>query len=95
MRHIALIFIALVCASCSESKENLRDKICDLQNQVSELQEQLSEKDERIEEKLSNIQSYASDAESTMDNIHSYGNRFGDIDDAEDAVTSITDEADY
>ena len=72
MRHIALIFIALVCASCSESKENLRDKICDLQNQVSELQEQLSEKDERIEEleeKLSNIQSYASDAESTMDNI--------------------------
>lgn len=27
--------------------------------------------------------------------IHSYGNRFGDIDDAEDAVTSITDEADY
>lgn len=101
MRHIALIFIALVCASCSESKEDLRDKICDLQNQVSELQEQLSEKDERIEEleeleeKLSNIQSYASDAESTMDNIHSYGNRFGDIDDAEDAVTSITDEADY
>lgn len=84
MRHIALIFIALVCASCSESKEDLRDKICDLQNQVSELQEQLSEKDERIEEleeKLSNIQSYASDAESTMDNIHSYGNRFGDIDD--------------
>ena len=98
MRHIALMFIALVCASCSESKEDLRDKICDLQNQVSELQEQLSEKDERIEEleeKLSNIQSYASDAESTMDNIHSYGNRFGDIDDAEDAVTSITDEADY
>ena len=96
MRHIVLIFIALVCASCSESKEELRDKICDLQNQVSELQEQLSEKDERIEEleeKLSNIQSYASDAESTMDNIHSYG--FGDIDDAEDAVTSITDEADY
>lgn len=39
MRHIALIFIALVCASCSESKEDLRDKICDLQNQVSELQE--------------------------------------------------------
>lgn len=95
MRHTALIFMALVCASCSESKEDLRDKICDLQNQVSELQEQLSEKDERIEEKLSNIQSYASDAESTMDNIHSYGNRFGDIDDAEDAVTSITDEADY
>lgn len=94
MRHTALIFMALVCASCSESKEDLRDKICDLQNQVSELQEQLSEKDERIEEKLSNIQSYASDAESTMDNIHSYGNRFGDIDDAEDAVTSITDEAD-
>lgn len=97
MRHIALIFIALVCTSCSDSKEDLR-KICDLQNQVSELQEQLSEKDERIEEleeKLSNIQSYASDAESTMDNIHSYGNRFGDIDDAEDAVTSITDEADY
>lgn len=44
MRHIALIFIALVCASCSESKEDLRDKICDLQNQVSELQEQLSER---------------------------------------------------
>ena len=36
MRHIALIFIALVCASYSESKEDLRDKICDLQNQVSD-----------------------------------------------------------
>jgi hypothetical protein len=30
-----------------------------------------------------------------MDSMHSYGNRFGDMDDAEDAVTSITDEADY
>lgn len=48
-----------------------------------------------LKKSISNIQSYASDAESTMDNIHSYGNRFGDIDDAEDAVTSITDEADY
>lgn len=98
MRHIAFLFMALVCTSCGESEEDLRDNICDLQNQVSELQEQLSEKNERIEEleeKLSNIQSYASDAESAMDNMHSYGNRFGDMDDAEDAVTSITDEADY
>lgn len=101
MRIVTAIFLSLLVllSSCGgESKQDLLDRIDELESLVSELESEIEERDNRIaelEEKLDNIQSYASDVQDAIDNTHIFGNQYGDYDDVEDGTQSILDESDY
>lgn len=101
MRNIAtlsIIMLFLLTSCGGESKQDLLDRIDELESQVSDLESEIEEKDRRIaelEEKLDNIQSYASDVQNAIDNTHIFGNQYGDYDDVEDGTQSIIDESDY
>lgn len=87
--------LVLLCASClmlscGESKEELRQQIAEREAVITRQQQKISD----LEDKLQQINEYASNAQSSIDNMRDYVDSY-DLDDAESELDNIYDESEY
>lgn len=76
--------------SCGESKEELRQQIAEREAVITRQQQEISD----LEDKLQQINEYASNAQSSIDNMRDYVDSY-DLDDAESEIDNIYNESEY
>lgn len=76
--------------SCGESKEELRQQIAEREAVITRQQQEISD----LEDKLQQINEYASNAQSSIDNMRDYVDSY-DLDDAESKIDNIYNESEY
>ena len=73
--------------SCGESKEELRQQIAEREAVITRQQQEISD----LEDKLQQINEYASNAQSSIDNMRDYVDSY-DLDDAESEIDNVNNE---
>lgn len=76
--------------SCGESKEELRQQIAEREAVITRQQQEILD----LEDKLQQINEYASNAQSSIDNMRDYVDSY-DLDDAESEIDNIYNESEY
>ena len=87
---LVLLYASCLITSCGESKEELRQQIAEREAVITRQQQEISD----LEDKLQQINEYASNAQSSIDNMRDYVDSY-DLDDAESEIDNIYNESEY
>lgn len=87
---LVLLFASCLMLSYGESKEELRQQIAEREAVITRQQQEISD----LEDKLQQINEYASNAQSSIDNMRDYVDSY-DLDDAESEIDNIYNESEY